>query len=349
MLFGSNKLIGLDIGVSSIKLVEVDSSKTSVTLTAFGFVPTPAGSIVGGEITQPEALAQAVAQLLQQTQTKRKKACVSMWGTGVITKKISIPRIDENLLGEQLRWEAEQYLPFDIKEINLNYQYLKKNSPNPEQMSILLVAAKRDFVLRYAEVVETSGLECKVIDVAGFALANTFEFNYPDEKRNPCILLNVGAGMTNFVVMENGEVTFSRDIPVGGNTYTADIQRALNISIEEAENLKISAGTGQAVPNEVRETISQTNEVIGEELRRSFDFFLATSTDSSIHKVFATGGGLGAPGLFEQIHTSLDLPVEHINPFQRVRFSKNFTSDYISQIAPYASVGIGLAMRRAKE
>src|SRR5947209_3512472 len=106
MLFRSKKLIGLDIGISSIKLVEVERSKRSVTLTAFGFVPTPAGSIVGGEITNPEALAQAISHLVKQTNTKRKKACTAIWGTAVITKKITIPRIDENLLAEQLKWEA---------------------------------------------------------------------------------------------------------------------------------------------------------------------------------------------------------------------------------------------------
>ncbi len=347
MLFGSNKVIGLDIGVSSIKLVEVEHTKKSATLTAFGYIPTPANSIVNGEIANPEAVAHAIQSLVRQSKTKRKKACTAIWGTAVITKKISIPRIEESLLAEQLRWEAEQYIPFDIKEINLNYQVLRNNNPNPEQMTVLLVAAKRDFVLQYAEVVEAAGLECSVIDVAGFALANCLELNFPQSKGQSSVMLNIGAGTTNFVVIENGEATFSRDIAIGGNTYTSDIQKSMSISAEEAEALKISAGTGQPVPQEVTESLNQTNEVVAEEIRRSFDFFLATSTDSVIQKVYVTGGGIGVPGLFDQIQTNLSLPLEIFNPFTRVQYTKAFTSEYISQIAPYAGVSLGLALRKA--
>src|SRR5471030_1345819 len=130
MLFGSNKLVGLDIGTSSIKLVEVESTRGQIKLTSFAFIPTPQGSISGGEIVNPEALSEAIKHLISQTKTKRKKACTSIWGTAVITKKISIPRIEEQLLGAQLKWEAEQYIPFDINEINLEYQVLRNGPVN---------------------------------------------------------------------------------------------------------------------------------------------------------------------------------------------------------------------------
>jgi len=347
MLFGSKQLVGLDIGISSIKLVEVEQTKKIVTMTSFGFVPTPPGCISGGEITNPDALSHAISTLVQQSKTKRKQAATAIWGTAVITKKISIPRIEENLLGEQLKWEAEQYIPFDIKDINLQYSLLRNaTNANPEQMNVLLVAAKRDFVLRYAEVIEAAGLECSIIDVAGFAMANCFEINYPELKRSTVVLLNFGASMTNFVVVENGEASFSRDISVGGNTYTSDIQKIMGVSLEEAENLKISAGTGQPVPQEVTDALAQTSEAVTEEIRRSFDFYLATSSDSNIQKVFVSGGGIGLPGLFDQIKTALSLPLEHFNPFQNIRYGRQFTPEYINQIAPYAGVGLGLAMRQ---
>jgi type IV pilus assembly protein PilM len=345
--FGSKKLLGLDIGVSSIKLVEVELSRNNVTLTSFGFIPTPEGAITGGEIVDPAAVAQAITSLASQTKTKIRKACTAMWGSAVITKKISIPKIEEKLLPDQLKWEAEQYIPFDIKDINLQYQVLRNiPPPNPEQMNVLLIGAKRDYVLRYAEVVETAGLECSIIDVAGFALANCFLVNYPDYRNKSVVVLNFGAGVTNFVVIEKSEATFSRDISVGGNTYTTDIQKTMNVSIQEAEGLKISASTGQAVPQEVTDVINQTNEVVAEEIRRSFDFFLATSAEASIERVFVTGGGMGVPGLFDQIKTILNLPLENFNPFINVRASRSFTPEYLQQIAPYAGVGIGLAMRQ---
>ena len=190
-------------------------------------------------------------------------------------------------------------------------------------------------------------MECSTIDVAGFALANCFEMNYPQLKDQSVVLLNVGAGMTNFVVFENNEVIFSRDITVGGNTFTSDIQKSMGISMEEAENLKISAGTGQPVPQEVTDALNQTVEAVAEEIRRSFDFYLATSSDSAVSRVFVTGGGIGSPGLFEQIKNTLNLPVETFNPFAKIRYAGSFNPDYISQIAPYAGVGLGLALRQA--
>jgi len=350
MLFGSNKLVGLDIGTSSIKLVEVEATKKKITLTSFGFIPTPPGSITAGEINNPEALSEAIRKLVAQSKTKRRKACTSIWGTAVITKKISIPRIERNVLSEQLKWEAEQYIPFDINEINLEYHVLDEVRASPDQMNVLLVAAKRDFVMRYAEVVEAAGLECSVVDVSGFALANCFEVNYGKTPNQTLALLNIGAGMTNFVILENGEATFSRDIPVGGITYTNDIQKVMGVSLEEAESLKISAGTGQPVPQEVSDVLVQTNEVVAEEIRRSFDFYLATSSDASIHKIYVTGGGLGLPGLYEQLQSSLSLPIENLNPFINIDFNRRvFSEEYISQISPYASVGLGLALRQARD
>jgi type IV pilus assembly protein PilM len=350
MLFGSNKLVGLDIGTSSIKLVEVEASRKNIQLTTFGFVPTPPGSIVAGEIANADALAEAIRTLVVQTKTKRRKAITAIWGTAVITKKISIPKIEERLLGEQLKWEAEQYIPFDINDINLEYHIIRNGQQSADQMNILLVAAKRDLVLRYAEVVELAGLECSIVDVAGFGLGNAFEVNYGQTAGKNIALLNIGASITNFVVLESGEVVFSRDIPVGGSTYTNDIQKVLGVTLEEAESLKVSAGTGQAVPQEVTDTINQTNEAVGEEIRRSFDFYLATSNDVTISKVYVTGGGLGIPGLFNQLQTGLNLPLENINPFASVSYDRNkFSEEYIQQIAPYAGVGLGLALRQVNK
>jgi type IV pilus assembly protein PilM len=301
--------------------------------------------IGGGEIVNPDALSEAIRSLVQQTKSNRKKINTAIWGTAVITKKISIPRIDEKLVGDQLKWEAEQYIPFDVNESNLEYQVIH-DSNSPEQMNVLLVAAKRDYVMRYAEVIAGAGLECSIIDVAGFALANCFEANYGKLQGQNVILLNIGAGTTDFVVMEHGEVTFSRDIPVGGLSYTSDISKAMGVSLEEAENLKISAGTGQPVPKEVSDIIAQTSEAVAEEIRRSYDFYLAGTSEVKISRVYVTGGGLGIPGLFEGIQNTLGIAMENLNPFASIQYdSRVFNADYINQISPYAGVGLGLALR----
>jgi len=348
MLFKSNKIIGLDIGTSSIKLVEVERSKRKVSLSSFAFTQTPPGSIVAGEIINPEALTDAVRGLVAQTKTKRKKTCVGIWGTAIVVKKINMPRMDASIAGEQVRWEAEQFIPFDINEVNLEFHILRGASASPDQMSVLVVAAKRDFVLRYAEVVEAAGLECAIVDVAGFALQNAFEYNY-GQQPGTVGLLNIGAGVSNFVVVESGEVGFSRDIPVGGLTYTNEIQKALpDVSFEEAESLKISASSGQGAAAEVEKVIKETNEMVAEEIHRSVDFYAATAADTTIQRLVVTGGGVGTSGLIEHVGATLGMPVEIFNPFANVQYNtKVFTPDYISQISPYAGVGLGLALRQA--
>lgn len=345
MLFKPNRLIGLDIGTSTIKLVEVERKGRKFVLKNFGYVPTPPGSITNGNINDSASLSIAIEQLLQQTGTKSKKAAVGLSGSSVITKKISIPRIDESLLPDQLKWEAEQYIPFDVSEINLGYHILR-NVPAPaEQMNILLVGAKRELVSKYVEVVEGAGLSCTVVDVSGFAMANCYEANYGVLTGEVVGLLSMGASFTQFVILEHGEVTFSREILFGGNNYTQEIQKAANVNIEEAEALKISASQGQPVPQEVSEAIKQTNEVAAEEVRRVLDFLMTTSTDIAITKFYATGGAMASPGLLESFKTVLSVPVETLNCFQTIKYDKSFGDDYIQQIGPFVSTGVGLSMR----
>ncbi|MBK9293199.1 MAG: type IV pilus assembly protein PilM [Oligoflexia bacterium] len=346
MFFGSNKILGLDIGASTIKLVEIEGTR-KITLTSFGYVPTPRGAVHAGEIIQPEQVTQAIIDLVNQTKTKRKKTVVGISGTAMITKRISVPRMEENLLAEQLRWEAEQYIPFDVNEINLGYSLLKNTQVSSEQMNILLIAAKKDLVFKYAEVVEAAGLNCIIADVNGFALSNCYNYNYASTGPRTVGLMSMGASLTQFVVIENGDVTFCRDIPVGGITFTSDIQKTMGISFDEAEALKISAGRGQPVPQEVMDSINLTCESITDEIRRSFDFYLATAGDVSISKFFVTGGGFSLKTLREKMQTVLGVGLESFNPFQTISYDhRAFNDDFIHQISPFISIGLGLAMRQ---
>ena len=238
MFFSQKKILGLDIGTSSIKIAEIDAGRRGVTLNKFTVVPIADGAVVGGEILDGTAVTQVIQGACRQAKTKRKNVCAGMWGTSVIVKKISMPRMDDKVVAEQIKWEAEQYIPFDINEISLEYHILKSMRGAGENMEVLLVAAKQEFVFRYLEVIENAGLKCSLIDVSGFALANCFEFNY-GITNEPTALLNIGAGVTNFVVVDRGEVIFSRDVSVGGMNYTNDIHKGMGVSVPEAESLKI--------------------------------------------------------------------------------------------------------------
>jgi type IV pilus assembly protein PilM len=347
MFFKSKKVIGLDIGTSSIKVAEIEVSGKRSSLISFGITPTPNGTVTGGEITDITAVSNAIRGLALEIKSKRRMVSTGMWGTAVIVKKITIPKIEPSLVADQIQWEAEQYIPFDINEISLAHHILKK-SGSPETMDILLVAAQNQLVVQYAEAVESAGLSCEIIDVSGFALANCFECNY-GKRIGECIgILNLGAGISNFVVVSDGEVVFNRDIPTGGLTYTNDIHKELGVTLGEAETLKISASAGREVPEEVHRVIQTTTESVTEEIHNSFEFFGATASGLAIEKCYYSGGCSSLPGLVENISKTLNLSFERVDPFLRVAPSaRGLSPGYLQQIRPFAPVALGLAMRKA--
>jgi len=345
--FGSKKILGLDIGNTTIKLAEVEVGRTGAMLNSFAMTTTPPQSVAAGDIVDTSSVAQTVAALYQELGTKRRHVAVALWGSSVIVKKISIPRMDEKVVGEQIRWEAEQYIPFDINEVNLAYKILKGLPQSPETMDILVVAARREQAFKYAEVIEGAGLQCSILDVGGFALANCFEANYGVFQDQAIALLNIGASATNLVIVESGEVVFCRDLPVGGLTYTGEIQKALSVSIEEAESIKLSACSGQEAPEEVPNILRATNELLAEEFRGSFDFFLNTNANTTLKKCYLSGGGSRVPGLKEHFAQAFNMPAETIDPLLGVKMSgRNITPEFAAEIRDFLPVSLGLGLRK---
>lgn len=344
--FQSKKLIGLDIGTANIKMAELDVSRKSGTLIQFTVMATPPRSINGGEMTDPAAVSEALKSMLLTSKTKRKNVAIGLWGTSVITKRIAIPQMDEKLVGGQIRWEAEQYIPFDINEVNVDFKTLKHYRSSPETMEVLLVAARQDMAFLCQDVVQSAGLNCSVIDVSGFALANCFMHNWKATKGQTVALLNIGAAITNFVVIENGEVIFCRDIPIGGLSYTSEIHKAMNVSMEEAESMKISACTGQAAPEEVSKIIQSSHDAIVEEVQSSLDFFTNTTPGLPVQQCLVTGGASRTTGLLNLIAQQTKLRLEVFNPFKGIKVSdKNLTPNYINEIRDFSAIAVGLGLR----
>ncbi|WP_374078171.1 type IV pilus assembly protein PilM [Bdellovibrio bacteriovorus] len=345
MFFKSKKVIGLDIGTSSIKLAEMDFSGKGAQLLSFGFAPTPPNSVSGGEIVDIASVGVAIQSLINEVKSKRKSIATAMWGTAVIVKKITIPKMDKKLIKDQIRFEAEQYIPFDINNISLAHHILAGSS-SPDTMDILLIAAQNELVTQYTQVIEVSGLTCGVLDVSGFALANAFELNYGKIPGEVIGLLNFGASITNFVVVQNGEVIFCRDIPVGGANYTNEIHKAMGVTVAEAEALKLSAISRREVPDEVHSIISATNEAVTEEIRSSLDFLSATTNGLVLNRCFYTGGSSATSGLTETVSRVTGILLEPFNPFLRVKANpKKFSPEYLEQISSFAGVVTGLALR----
>lgn len=352
MLFGGSKgIVGLDIGSSSIKVCELKETKKGYFLQNFGIEPLPPEVIVDGQLMNSSAVVDAIQTLMSDRKIKAKDIATSVSGTAVIIKKIKLPAQSPDELAESIKWDAEQYVPFDINDVNLDYQIL---NPGDEegQMEVMLVAAKKDFINDYVAVIKEAGLNPLVMDVDSFALENMYEINYPIQEGEVLALVNIGASIININVTKSGAVVFTRDVTVGGNSFTEEIQKQLGVSFEEAETLKIGGSSGadteEVMRQEVQDVIKSKSQDIASEIQRSLDFFSATSVEDNISKIWLSGGSSKTSGLKELIAERTGIPADHVNPFVNISFNeKMFDMAYLEEVAPRAAVVVGLALRRA--
>lgn len=345
-------LLGLNIGSSSVKIAELKETKKGFQLLNYGKMPLPPEAIVDGALMNGTVIVDAITELVNQKKVKLKEVATSISGHSVIIKKISLPVMSEDELEESIQWEAEQYIPFDINDVNIDVQILSDKKDDSGQMDVLLVAAKRDMINDYTQVITEAGLNPCVVDVDAFALQNMFEVNYEVVPGETVVLCDIGASIININVLRNGVTAFTRDISIGGNQYTEEIQKQINVSYEEAEALKIggdlSGSDSEAVvPQEVEGIISSVSANLANDIQRSLDFYSATSTEDQISKIYLCGGSAKVPGLTKVIEEKVGIPVEILNPFRNVEFNeKVFDSAYIRQEGPSAAVAIGLALRK---
>ncbi|MCX8012045.1 MAG: pilus assembly protein PilM, partial [Desulfobacterota bacterium] len=242
-----------------------------------------------------------------------------------------------------------QYIPFDIEEVNIDYQVLGINEANPEQMEILLVAAKKSLINEYVEVIQEAGLEPVIVDIDAFALENAYEFNYLDEK-TPVALVDMGAGVININVVKEGKSSFSRDIFMGGNKLSEGIRRELKVSEEEAEILKRGGEVEQVDYARLDKIVQDISLALAVEIQRSLDLHAASSSGEEIKKIYLTGGTSQILGFKELISKRVGIPVEFLDPFRAIKFSEDqFDPEYIKEIKPIAAVGVGLALRKLED
>jgi len=345
-----NKLaLGLDIGSSSIKLVHLKEGRRGYTLLAWGEAPLPPEAVVDNQLMNSSAIVEAIRQLVAQQRVKVKDVAIGVRGHSVIIKRISMPVMSQEDLDESIQWEAEQYIPFDVKDVHIDTQILTPQGDAAGQMDVLLVAAKKDMINDFTAVCAEAGLTATVVDVDAFAVQNAFEANYPQAPGQPVVLINVGAAVTNINIVSNGLAIFTRDITVGGNAFTEEIQKQLNISAEEAEALKVGGHgeTDAVVPQEVERVIQGVADQMGGEIQRSLDFHAATAPDIHPTRVYLSGGTARIPALFKVIEQRAGVPVEILNPFKNIEVdNRKFDPAVIMNAAPAAAVAVGLALRR---
>ena len=344
MFFGPKKLLGLDIGSTSIKIAELDTARGGATLQSFMMAPMPPLALGTGEIADIGGVGVILQKVFRDLKSKRNTVALGMWGTSVLVKRISVPKVEKKLIMEQLKFEAEQHIPFDINNVTLSYHPLPFSSA-PDTMDLLLIAAQNEVIRQYMQVVETAGQKCQTVDVAGFALSNIFELNYGRISNEVVGVFNIGAQVTNFVAIQNGEVIFCRDVPVGGGTYNAELSKNFGLTFQEAESLKLSAAKGQEVPEGVSQTILNVNDQIIEEIRNSIEFLSVTNQGLKLSKGWFTGGGSLTPGLVEKMAKTFDIRSEILNPFRKVTIGRKVNSSYLQQVAPFVAISLGLGLR----
>ena len=340
-------VIGLDIGCSSVKLVELREDKKGYKLQNLAISPLPPEAIVDGALMDSVTIIDAVRDVIANSKTKTKDVVTSVSGHSVIVKRISLPFMTEAELEESIQWEAERYIPFDINDVNIDFQIFGAAPDNPEVMDVVLVAAKKDIINDYVSIIMETGLNPVIIDIDSFALENMLAINYEVAKEETVAIVNVGASVTNINIIKNNISAFTRDIFKGGNQITEEIQRQLHVDHEEAEKIKVGSKVDLASQSVIENVLKTASESLAVEIGNSLDFFQSTTTYEKIGKFFLSGGGSKIKDFDMTLQQQIGIPVEIVNPFKKVEYSgKNFDLEYLREIGPIMAVGVGLASRK---
>jgi type IV pilus assembly protein PilM len=354
----TRSVVGLDIGSSAVKAVELKPSGKGYKVTAFASEPVPSDSIVDGAIIDGAAVAEAIRRLFETNHIKTREVAASLAGTAVIVKKINLPAMSEAELADAIFWEAEQYIPFAVQDVNLDYQVIsgladRKNGRNgvtgsPTGMEVLLVAAKKEKIADYTGVISQAGRTPVVVDVDAFALQNAYEANYGVEHGAVVALLNVGASAINVNVVSGEHSLFTRDISLGGHAYTEALQKELHLDAASAELLKRGLPVDGYDFEVARPILRAVTDNVLLEIQKTFDFFRGTTGVDRIDRIVLSGGGSRVDGFAEMVGERFDVPVEEFDPFRLVQFdAQKFGVDSAADVAAVSAVAVGLALRRA--
>ena len=339
----SRSLIGLDIGSSSVKAVELKKSRDGYELVSFGLEPLAQDTVVDGAIMDAPSVAEKIITIFDGQKIKTKEVATSVSGHSVIVKPVKMPLMTEEELYDRVQAEASQHIPFDIADVNLSHQLLEATD---NQMDVILVAAKKDKILNHTNVLAQAGKTPMVVDIDAFALQNCFEANYDPDPSQVVALLNIGASVMNINIVRGLTPLFTRDVSVGGNQYTDALQKELDLSFDDAEKLKMG-GTLPGVSEEQRTAILRSvSDILILEIQKTFDFFRATASGENIRKIYVAGGTARVPGLIDLLKEEFGMPVEEMYPFRKVSVNPSRHDEArLRELAPRLAIATGLALR----
>ncbi|MEW6001738.1 MAG: type IV pilus assembly protein PilM [Nitrospirota bacterium] len=346
MFFGRKDTIGLDIGSSYLKIVQLKGAEGAYELELFDMLPLPPELIVDGSIIDSPRLADSLKELIRKAKIKTKDATISIAGhSSVIIKRITLPEMSEEELQESIKFEAEQYVPFNIEDVNLDFQILGPKE-EPGQMDVILVAVKKEVINDYVSVVKEAGFNPIIVDVNSFALENIYEVNYEIEPDKNIALVNIGASTINMNILKGGISVFTRDSAIGSNLHTEALQREFSLTYENAERLKKGEPVENASQEEALSIIQSASEEITSEVNRSFEYFRSTTLHEDINEVILSGGCALIRDFPKLLSEKVGIETKVMQPFKNIKIPKKFDVTYIEEMAPVAAVSAGLALRK---
>ena len=341
------EVIGIDIGSSAVKMVQLKEAKGSYQLVNLGMAVLPPEAIVDNAIMDSSSIVDTIKKLVESQKLKSKNVATSVSGHSVIIRKIQLPIMTEEEMEASIQWEAEQYIPFEISEVNLDFQILGPDVNDASLMNVILVAAKKDFVNDYVALFKECGLNPQVMDIDCFAIENVYEVNYGIYENEIVALIDIGSTSINVNILRNGMSVFTRDIQLGGNSYNEEIQKRLGLNYEDAEKVKLGGDVADVSSEVVDHVMAETTESLAQEIQRSLDFFSATTSDEKVDKVYITGGVSKIPSVKTSLEKRLEVEVQVIDPWRQITFNeKDFDPEYLQAMGPVYTVATGLAMRR---
>jgi len=347
-LGGHDGYVALDIGSSSIKMVEAAVDKNGYRVLSLGILPLPVNAIQNNMVVDSKPVVEAIRKLIGENGVKSKQVISAVPGRAVIMKKVQMPKQEPAELEANIEFEAQNVIPENLENVNLDHQVLSQ-SDDGNRMDVLLVAVKKEIVNSYADTIEEAGLTAAVMDVDYFALENMYEANYATDAESGVVgLIHIGAQYTSITLLHNGISTFTGDLSIGGGSFTDGLAKQLNVGVESAEAFKMTGLLEGKKGVDLTAALRPSSEELAEEIRRTVSLYGAVPSEDGdgLKTIYMSGGGAKLTGLRVLLEERMGVPVRLSEPFRGFNVNKNIDRDYLVESAPYFAVGAGLSIRR---
>lgn len=344
--YGSSSVVGIDIGLSAVKVAELSKTQNTFKVNKFVSIPLPEGAIIEDEIQKEDELISVLQRAIRELNPSSKFACFGISGPNAIIKKLQLPGGTPEEIEDQVMWEIEQYLPFSAEEGNISFHVIGENRGGG--VDVIVGAAKKSVISSFKTVVEATGLKVKIVDMTGAAILNVFEHLYLEKLQDDksYIILDLGAQTTQMIIYKGKVLSFFKEINIGGVTITEEIQRQMGVNYKEAEELKIFGDGSGNIPEEIITIINQVLETLFAEIKKTLEFYSSSSVDESFEFCVLTGGGTLIEGIVEAVEELIGCPVEVLNPLSVMSYNQSkIEEDDLNTIIYCGVAALGLGMR----